>query len=819
MKLYLIDGSSIAYRGHFAFIRNPLRNSKGENTSAVFGFLNSILKLLSEQNPSHLLVAFDAPGPTARHRKFKEYKAQRPKMPEELRRQLPIIKELLSSLGISFYEKEGLEADDIIANLAGKAVDDNFEVVIFSGDKDFLQLLNEKIKILNPRDFKIYNNENAKELLGVLPEQVVDFLALSGDSIDNIPGVKGIGPKTAQKLLEKFNSLDGIYKNLNRIENEKTKKLLIENKEIAYLSRELVKPIMDEESVINIKETKRKEINEKELTELLSNLEFFSIIEKLGLSSAVDIPVIKTKDVLSGDIMAVTSIADFTVIATEEGASILKDKDATNELLNRPRLIVTDNCKDLTSSKEKEIFDVAIASYLLEPSLGVNSLPKASLKYLSRPFPSPKKNATRDEIEKCALIRSSIILSLYPVLKEELKKKELEKIYYDMEIPLSKVLSKMEKRGVLLDMNFFQETGNVLKQKLNDLEKEIYKEAGMGFNINSPKQLSYILFEKLGLPRQKRTKTGASTDYEVLLKLSPYHRIIELLLNYRETEKLRSTYIDAFPKLIQEDGRVRTKWCQTSTATGRLSSLEPNLQNIPEMVRKGLVAPPGFKLLSADYSQIELRIVASLSGDKNLKCAFERGDDIHTKTASLILGIVEGLVGKKERDLAKMINFGIIYGMGAWGLSRRLGIPLKDARIFINAYFKTYPGVKDWVDKTIRDVSEKGYTTTMLGRKRYFDDIKTTDIRAAINAPVQGSAADLIKIAMINLDKALSGTENGITIQVHDELVLEVKEEELNEISNLVRKEMENAISLDIPILCDIKVGENWGEMREIVDY
>lgn len=819
----MIDGSSIAYRGYFAFIRNPLRNSRGENTSAVFAFANSIIKLLSEKKPDYIFVAFDSPAPTHRHEKFGEYKAQRPKTPEELRKQIPIIKQLLTLMGISHYEEPGLEADDIIGSLAKKASAEGLEVVIFSSDKDFLQLLDENVFILNPKDFKIYDKSSAKEWIGVIPERVVDFLALTGDAIDNIPGIKGIGPKTAAELLERFDSLDGIYTNIDSIKKERLRRLLVDGKENAYLSRQLATLEIREKSPIEIESLKIGEPREEELLKLLTRLEFFSMVEKLGLSPKKRVKDVSLDELLEGELneIGVTLLDGIMAVATGSNTAVspLDNREKLREVIERSSITATDVSKDLfklsLSGVENTVFDVAIASYLLEPSLGSHSVSKMSLKYLSRPFPSLPKNPTETELSGCASLRASTLLALYPVLKGELEKRELETIYYNVELPLSGVLARMEDRGVLVDMEFFREEGKRLKKELHSYEERIYKLAGVKFNINSPKQLSYILFERLGLPKIKRTKTGLSTNQEVLEKLLPHHKIVEFLLQYREIEKIRSTYIDAIPELV-ENGRVRTKWCQTTTSTGRLSSVRPNLQNIPPTVREGFIAPPGWVLLSSDYSQIELRIVASLSGDGNLKDAFEKNEDIHTRTASLVLGIHEKFVGKKERRMAKMINFGIIYGMGAYGLSRRLGIPVKDADLFINAYFRTYPGVKEWVEKTIREATEKGYTTTILGRKRYFESMKSGDMRAAINAPVQGSAADMIKVAMINIDKALLKKKSGMILQVHDELVLEVNEDELMEVSNIVKREMEEAVTLDVPVVCDMKVGKNWGKMERL---
>ncbi len=827
MRIFLIDGSSLAYRGHFAFIRNPLRNSKGENTSAAFAFTNSIMKLLSEKKPEYILVAFDAPGPKHRHEKYEQYKAQRPKMPPELRQQIPIIKELLSAIGIKYYEETGLEADDIIGTFTKRGTEKGFEVTIFSDDKDFVQLLDDNVNILKPRDFKIYYKSNAKDWIGVIPEHVVDFLALTGDSIDNIPGIKGIGPKTAAALLEEYASLDGIYSNIDNIKKDKLKNLLIKEKDTAYLSRELAELEISENVPIDIKSLRLGDIQKNELLNLLTKLEFFSLIEKLGVSSQKQAEEVKTakkvriEELLEKDIdeIGVSLIDKFIAISTYSYTTIIdiNNKEKIKELIKHSKKVVTDVSKDLFKlsvlDKNKSTFDVATASYLIEPSLGSYSLPKASLRYLSRPFPHLPKKPVMTDMSVCASHRASTVLRLYPILSEEIKKRDLESIYDNVDFPLSFVLAKMEVIGVLVDRNFFNEESKRLKEELQNYEEMIYSHAGMKFNINSPKQLSFILFEKLELPIVKRTKTGASTDHEVLVKLAPHHEMVELLLKYRETEKIRSTYIDAIPQLVETDGRVRTNWCQNTTSTGRLSSIGPNLQNIPQSVREGFIAPSDWLLLSSDYSQIELRIVASLSGDNTLKEAFEKNKDIHTRTAAHILGIPEESVGKKERGLAKMINFGIIYGMGAYGLSSRLGISVGDANQFINAYFKTYPKIKDWVERTIKEATEQGYTKTILGRKRYFETVNGADARAAINAPVQGSAADMIKIAMINIHNKLEGMKSRMILQVHDELVLEVPKEELSKVAEIVKREMEGAISLDVPVVCDIKVGTDWGKM------
>lgn len=842
-ELYLVDGSSLAYRSYFAFIRNPLRNSKGQETSAVFGFINSILKLLDEKNPQYIVVAFDAPTPTFRHVQFEEYKATRMKAPFQLKAQIPIIKELVQVLGITLMENPGIEADDTIGTLAKKAEKQGFSVIIFSSDKDFFQLLSPRIKIMDPRDFKTYDESSAEAKLGIPPSRVTDFLALTGDAIDNIPGVAGIGPKTAVELIRKFGSLEDIYNNLNRIEKNRIKELLNQYREEAFLSKDLV--TIETNADIELKGLERREPDERRLFEILRELELFSIMKRLSTHKEKNFEISESAEVFLNEVKDKIGIvflpkqyenSNFFSLSIEKGqASVFRgDLSPLKAILSNPKILkITPDVKSLFSKfdVQGEVFDTLLASYLLKPGIKEHSLEYLGLQYLGVSLASLQdllgKGRTKKRIGELSpkLLanylgeRASIILELEERLKGELKDKALYELLVNVEIPLAKVLSNMERNGVLIDRNYFKNESARLAKELEILEHEIYELAGEQFNIRSPKQIAHILFKKLGLPHAKRTKTGYSTDFDTLTKLAQQYELPRKILEYREFFKLKSTYIDAIPALADPvTDRVRTTWTQTVTATGRLSSVNPNLQNIPKKeIRKGFIAPKRSVILACDYSQIELRIVASLSEDTRLMEAFKNNEDIHAKTAQLIFNET----GDKARRKAKVVNFGIIYGMGPYGLSKELNISVGEADLFIRTYFLTYPGVKAWIDNTLKEAHEKGYVSTILGRRRYFDEINSENVRtrefeerAAINAPVQGSAADMIKVAMINIDKEFNkqGLKTKMIMQVHDELVFEVPEEELDEVKDLVKEKMETAIPLKVPVVVDMGVGKNWYE-------
>lgn len=791
-RLYLIDGSSLAYRSFFAFIKNPLRNSKGQNTSAIFGFVNSLLKLLKEarlvehnlpdgsQEYEYACVVFDLGGSKARIEKFKEYKATRKKMPYELSKQIPIIEEIIQSLGIKIIEKEGIEADDIIGSIAENVKKQGFETIIFSQDKDFLQLVDDRVKLLHSKDFKFMN---AKEKLGIPSEYVADFLGLCGDTIDNIPGVPGIGPKTAVTLINSYGSIEQILDKIDNIKSQSLREILKTYGEQALFSKELA--TIDKNIDIEQQDFKIGNINREKLFKILRELELLSIMKKFETTvSPLQVPFPQKHK----------------TIPARRTSSLSADRQ---DLAGGDVSLTA--ARQVLKTKEQKL---RIASYLLRSGVKEHSLDYLALEYLGRTI---RQGET-----------ANAIFELEPMLKKELEQKSLYNLFMEIEIPLSRVLSKMEKEGILIDKNYFELESKRLEQELEDIKEEIYKLAGMEFNINSPKQVGYVLFEKLKLPKSKKTKTGYSTSFDVLLALSRRYPLPLKLLSYRELFKLKSTYIDAIPRLADSNNRIHTTFNQTVTATGRLSSTNPNLQNIPKAdIRKGFIAPSGYLMLCADYSQIELRILASISGDKTLKQAFEKGIDIHKKTAIAVFNVSEKEVTPEMRKKAKVINFGIVYGMGPYGLAKELGCSTGEAGIFINSYFLTYPGVKSWIEESLKTAREREYTTTILGRRRDIEGINSEDVRmrefeerVAINAPIQGSAADMIKLAMINIDKVFSKQDlkSKMLLQVHDELIFEVAEKEVDKVKEIVKTEMENALKLDVPVVVDIGIGKNWHE-------
>jgi DNA polymerase-1 len=819
--LWLIDGSSLVYRSFFAFIRNPLRNSKGQNTSAVFGFLNSLLKLLETKKPEYLLISFDPKGPTFRHTQFEEYKATRPKLPKELGPQIPIIKDLVKSLGIQVLEIEGIEADDVIGSIASMANKEGWEVIIFSEDKDFLQLEAKNLKILNPRTFEF---TGAQERLGVSSSEVPDFLALTGDAIDNVPGIPGIGAKTASSLISQFGKVEKIIEQVDKIEKKKISEAIKEHKEQLLLAKKLTTLNTNYKINISLEELKIKPIDKHNLLSTLKELEFFSIIKKLDLSEYKEYKISQLDDfssLIENEISIFFFDSYFSISCKKGITGVFKnEREKLKKFIGTPeiRKIILDSKSLFANFDAKgKIFDISIASYLLKPDLREHSLENLALKWLNKSLPSLEDEKT---IINSLGERASTIFDLCKLLEEKLKIEGLEGLFYNIELPLAQVLADMELKGVLIDKNYFYQESKTLGLKLKEIEEEIYQFAGEKFNLRSPKQLSYILFDKLKLPKQKRKKTGFSTDYSVLTELAKTYELPRKILSYRELFKLKSTYIDVIPKLTDNDGRVHTTWQQTTTATGRLSSTNPNLQNIPHReTRKGFIAPPGWHILSADYSQIELRILASLSEDSTLISAFRQGKDIHTNTASLIFNIPESQVTKDERRVAKIVNFGIIYGMGPYGLSQRLELDIEKAASFIASYFLTYPGVKSWINETLNFARKNGYTETLMGRKRWLPYINSNDTRIreaeeriCINSPIQGSAADMIKIAMIKIHNRLKNFKANLIMQIHDELVLEIPEEEIEEVKRIVQYEMENALPLKVPVVIDIGIGKNWYE-------
>lgn len=905
-KIYLIDGNGYIHRAYHAL--PPLTNSKGEEVGAVYGFIRMLNKIirgnylverralheaLHLQKPDYLIVCFDYPAPTFRHQEFIEYKATRKEIELGLAGQIPIAKEIVNALNITSIEKEGYEADDLIATLA-KKFSSLGEVIIVTGDKDTLQLVNDQIFVLNEPKNIFYTEEKVKEKYGIEPGKLIDLFGLSGDATDNIPGVPGIGEKTALKLIQEFGSIENLYNNLDKLSG-KLKENLQKNRENAFLSKKLVTldrnvpldPAFRLEDCRIPQEFATSGRREK-LINLLRRLEFTSLLSEFlptKIDKKVDYQVILEKKDFEKLILnlAQSSAFSFDLETTHlnpffakivgisfsfkpgEGYYLpfghsylgcpeqLNKDDVLKELKpilgNEQIAKYGQNIKYdyLVLSKEgtevKNItFDTMIASYLLNPSRQNHNLDDLVLEYLGEKMTpieeligkgAKQKTIDKVDIEQvknysCA--HAETVFRLVEILKPLLEEKKLNSLFYNVEIPLLYVLAEMEKNGIRIDIEYFKNLSKEFTQEIKKLEKKIYQIAGQEFNLNSPKQLSFILFEKLKLPVIRRTKTGVSTDEEVLKTLSLTHDLPRLLLEYREIQKLQSTYIDGLIEAVNpQTGRIHTSFNQTVTATGRLSSSEPNLQNIPirtelgRKIRRGFVPEEGWLFLSADYSQIDLRVLAHISGDKVLLEAFKKGGDIHNATACEIFSISPDEITPELRRIAKTINFGIIYGMSAYGLSQQLNIPQEEAEKYIENYFTKYSGVKIWIEKILEEAREKGYVSTLLNRIRYLPEINSKNgqmrsfaERTAMNTPIQGSAADIIKVAMINISHKLqvTGYRSRMLVQVHDELLFECPEDEIEEIRKLVKNEMENAIKLSIPLVAEIKTGLNWRDLE-----
>lgn len=892
MKLFVIDGNSFCYRAFYAI--RELANSYGEPTNAVYGFVSMLRKIVKDEKPDYLAIAFDLKGPTFRHKKYEEYKIHRKPMPDALVTQMPVIKDVVRAYNIPIFEKEGFEADDIIATIARKLSGKLLDVCIVTGDKDALQLVGQYVKVYSThKEGFVYDAEKVKERYGVGPDKIVDLLALMGDISDNITGVPGFGKKTAVSLIQEFNSLDAILDNPEKIQSQARKRLIIEHAGKARLSKELA--TLDDRVPLDIdlEKMKIREPNVEKLLELFKRLEFRNLIQEYAPRTSLD-----SKYQLVKDRKAFTEllkklektdlfVLDFETTAADPMAarpigisfSFKKGEAYYAAFRREPAVLIGGVSSDiertwaleelrplLEDPKIKKAgqnikyeyvilrnqgiklagisFDTMIASYLLNPSKPNHNLDDIAMEYLSyRTIPiadliGKGKGAITlldvdlEKVSEYSCEDADVTLRVMLIFEEMLREKGLNKLFNNVEMPLIEVLAEMELAGVAIDVKFLSEMSVKMTRELAGLTKEIYGMAGCEFNINSPQQLSNILFEKLKLPVIKRTKTGISTDESVLKKLAANHPVIGLILEYRSLSKLKSTYIDALPELInQKTSKIHTSFNQTVTATGRLSSSEPNLQNIPvktdigREIRRAFV-PLDKKdiLISADYSQIELRILAHLSGDKNLITAFEEGRDIHTYTASLVFGVKEKDVTKKMRSEAKTVNFGIVYGMSSYGLSRGLNIDAGNAEKFIKNYFERYPGVKAYLNETIEMARKQGYVTTILNRRRYVPEINSPNInirqfaeRVAINTPIQGSAADLIKVAMLNIWRKFekNGFKSRMILQVHDELVFEAKKDEAEELKKIVRAEMEGVFDLKVPVLVRIGEGHNWLETEK----
>lgn len=831
-RVFLFDGTSLAYRAFFAI--KGLSTSKGFPTNAVYGFVRIFLKFFKELKPNYVAVAFDAGRKTFRSELSKDYKANRRPTPDDFKLQLPYIKRFLKCLGVKVLEKPGYEADDILGTLAEKLSAQKVNVVIITPDKDMRQLVKENVTVVaisnRTGSSKTYDLETFRREYGVEPYQLPDVFGLSGDSVDNIPGVPGIGEKTALKLIKEFGSIENLYENLEVLP-EKRRELLKKFKEQAFLSKELAKIKTDVPIELNLEELKVKPPDEKCLKEIINELEMRSVAKELrklfpnlnlnnDAEEGKELSKAELEDYLSkGDLFSRPELLVFldfnsVVLATPEGYCEVSKEEAL-EFLKRAWKVYGFNVKELYhffngGLENVNLEDVSLLYYLKNPILKDYSAENLLKEHLKTFNLSPLKKYVHHSF------------GLIEKLKLEIRNLGLERLYREIELPLCRVLYEMEKRGVLFDRNYLEELGKEIAEKMEELQREIYEEAGEEFNLNSPKQLSQILFEKLGLKPIKKTKSGYSTDVETLVHLALNgNRIAEYLLEYRKLSKLYGTYVKGLLKHIKEDGRVHGKFLQTATATGRLSSAEPNLQNLPasdefsQRIRKAVISPLGCNLVWADYSQVELRILAHMSGDENLIEAFNSGKDIHFETAKFIFGTEE--VDERMRRVAKTVNFGIIYGMSPHGLSERLGISLEEAAKYIENYFNKFPKVKEYIDKTVKEAYERGYVRTLFGRIRPLPELLSSNKnlrnfgeRAAVNATIQGTAADIMKLAMVRLHQKLKDLQGFMTIQVHDEIVAEVPEEKTQEAAELIRETMENCVKLKVPLKVEVKTGKRW---------
>jgi DNA polymerase-1 len=881
-KFVIVDGSNYLFRAFYAI--RELSNSKGFPTNAIYGFTTMLMKLLRDQQPDYIAVAFDVKGPTFRHEAFEDYKATRQATPDTLIPQIPFVKEIVRGFSIPVLEQQGIEADDIIGTIARRQAEAGMDVIIVSGDKDMMQLVSPDILMVDTMKEKVYDIEAVKERFGVGPEQVVEILGLMGDTSDNIPGVPGIGPKGAQRLIEQFGSIAAILANPEQIHNAKTREAILQNADQARLSRELAQIRTDAVFEFDLESCRRSEPNREQLMSLFKEFEFSSLLQELKIREEEIVgdyricrtseelaalaariretrafslePILSSPEAMRADLvgLAVSPAAGeamYIPLAHDDGSEQRSEGEVLAVLA--PILIdtsVAKNGQDLKTTMivlaERGIVmrgpgcDTMVASYLLNPAKHSFELADVVLDHLGRHIPSakelvgsgakavPTSYISAQKTSEYASCRADAVMSLAADLTEKIARAGMKELLDDVEMPLVGVLAAMERKGVLLDLPLLKTMSIEIKQLLDLSEEKIHRLAGEKFNINSPKQLQVILFDKLGLPKGRKTKEGYSTDVDVLMALALSHELPAEILAYRGMAKLKSTYIDALPELVHpKTGRVHTSYNQTVAATGRLSSSNPNLQNIPirtlegKRIRQAFIASPGWEIVSADYSQIELRILAHLSGDKALLDAFAVGDDIHSRTASDVFGVFPEMVSPDMRRQAKVINFGVLYGMSAFGLAKELGITQKLAQTYIDSYFQKYSGVRAYLDAVLEQARRDGYVTTLLKRRRYLPEIASPQAavrqfaeRMAINAPMQGTAADLIKVAMVRIFRRLAEERFSavMIMQVHDELVFETPASEKDRLIALVRQEMQGVLTLCVPLLVEIASGQNWDE-------
>ncbi|MBG9783930.1 DNA polymerase I [Shouchella lehensis] len=873
-KLVLIDGNSIAYRAFFAL--PLLSNEKGDYTNAVYGFTTMLLKVLEEEKPTHLLVAFDAGKSTFRHKTYAAYKGTRQKTPSELSGQIPMIHKLLDAFSIKRYEAKEYEADDIIGTQAVEAAKKGYEVVVITGDKDLLQLVDDRIEVVLTRkgitEVDRYNEAKIEERYGLTPKQIIDLKGLMGDTSDNIPGVPGVGEKTAIKLLTQFSDVETVLASINEVSGKKLKERLEENKELAILSKQLATIMTEVPLETALNDLAYNGFDYQAVKELFKAYAFNSLLNRIGededqQEEALEevafeiVSEIKEDHLISPSALVIEMLGDNyhhadiigVGLANKNGNYFIPTKVAVESTLFQTFMADEKKEKYLFDAKRAVValawqdielngvaFDLQMASYLLDPSLSSHEMSdiasrKGSVRVLEDETvygKGAKQGIPAEQQLAEHLSRKAYAMHvLKEILANELKENEQYSLFAELEMPLSVILGRMEKEGIKVDRGQLQTMGGDLSTRLADLEKEIHKEAGETFNINSPKQLGQVLFETLELPPVKKTKTGYSTSADVLEKLAGSHPIIEHILLYRQLGKLYSTYIEGLLKVANEEtGKVHTRFNQALTQTGRLSSTDPNLQNIPirleegRKIRKAFVpSHDDWLMVSADYSQIELRVLAHISGDERMKEAFLKNMDIHTKTAMDVFHVEEDEVTDQMRRSAKAVNFGIVYGISDYGLSQNLNITRKEAKEFIDRYLASYPDVKAYMENVVKEAKKTGYVQTLLARRRYLPELASSNFnqrsfaeRTAMNTPIQGTAADIIKQAMVIMSEELANSSLKATmlLQVHDELIFEVAPEDEQALKELVTNVMENALSLDVPLQVDVLSGSSWYDAK-----
>lgn len=857
-KIVLVDGNNLLFRSYYAtaYTGNIMRNKEGFPTNGVYGFVNMINKIISDEKPEYMMVAFDI-GKTFRHEKYERYKDGRRETPDDLKVQFPVAKKILTAMGIKYLECAGYEADDIIGTISMWCEKDpEYEALIVSSDKDLLQLISDEtvVKLLKTKDYIWMDKKTFNDTYGFDPIHMIDLKALMGDSSDNIPGVKGIGEKGAIKLVSEYKTIDNIYENIDKIKGA-TQIKLIDGKEDAYYSKDLVTIYREVPLDITFDDLLYKGENADELIDIYNDLGFYSLLRKINTSDIKKEKSREEKFKIISDINDIkisedTSIYLDTTIGNYHDAEILGialynstlscyipfdifknntsilDTDYNLSTYDYKKLIVVFNKYGIKVPNIN--FDTMISAYLL------NYETKDDICYLANklniyiPSYDKKEVVTTEEAIRRAILKAKFIYNTKDKLYEDMKKEDNIYLFESIEMPLTKVLANMEIEGIRVDKKVLEEMGIEIKIKLEILTRDIYNYAGEEFNINSPKQLGEILFDKLKLPGAKKNKNGYATDIDVLKKLTEYP-IINKILEYRALAKLYSTYIDGIISTIREDGKIHTIYTQTLTRTGRLSSIEPNLQNIPmrseygRLIRKAFIPEDNSVILSSDYSQIELRVFAHLSGVNDLINAFKEGVDIHTKTAMDIFKVPMEGVTKNMRRQAKAVNFGILYGISSYGLAEDIGIPVKEAKEFINKYFETYPGVKDYMDKEIDEAKRNGYVKTIMNRKRVIEELKSSNYmvrsmgeRMALNTPVQGSASDILKKAMVEINNIFEkeNIKSKMLLQVHDELIFNVYNDEIDKVKDIVYNTMTKVFELKVPLDVDIELGNNWYEAK-----